>query len=179
MVYWKRGSAFGEGSETSLSAGQQDTLLDMANISASAAVLVAEAKRQKFGHPWRGRASVWRENFKSGAKDMDQMLNNDFVSILKYSVIDMYSKWTAAFLTFSSECVRGLLKFVLGHTILVLIGWFNIFCDLICFSVLCLTCWFDLFWQLYCSLLSLLIMTLLIHIFQCYFCLSCFLCFSE
>lgn len=53
MVYWKRGSAFDEDLKlSSLSAGQKDTLLDMAiNISASVAMLVLEARRQKFGHP--------------------------------------------------------------------------------------------------------------------------------
>lgn len=94
MVYWKRGSAFDEDLKlSSLPAHQKDTVLDMAiNISASVAMLVLEARRQKFGHPWRRRASIWRKKNKSGAKDMDQMINDDFVSVLKYSVIDMYSK---------------------------------------------------------------------------------------
>lgn len=53
MVYWKRGSAFDEDLKlSSLPAHQKDTVLDMAiNISASVAVLVLEARRQKFGHP--------------------------------------------------------------------------------------------------------------------------------
>lgn len=116
------------------------------------------------------KSKCLKRNLFTGARDRDQMLDDDFVSTLRYSVIGTCNKWTAASLIPSlawickSVCIR-IDYFGINRS-------FNLFCDLIRFPVLCLTCWCDSSWQLNCSVHRLVIMTSVTYSFQCYFCLN-------